>query len=111
SEETFEYDVRDEKALIAVLREQSKELAEKLKREDCSAGTVGVKIKRADFTVFGRQTHLEEPTRDPRRIFRAAIYCLRRAHLNGAPVRLLGLRVASLSAGEPRQTTLFDPPS
>ncbi|HVA26722.1 MAG TPA: DNA polymerase IV, partial [Candidatus Baltobacteraceae bacterium] len=63
SEETFEYDVRDEKALIAVLREQSKELAKKLKREDCSAGTVGVKIKRADFTVFGRQTHLEEPTR------------------------------------------------
>jgi DNA polymerase-4 len=111
SEETFEYDVRDENALIAVLREQAKELAEKLNREDCSAGTVGVKIKRADFTVFGRQTHLEEPTRDARRIFRAAVYCLRRAHLNGAPVRLLGLRVASLSLGEPKQITLFDSPS
>jgi len=108
SEETFEYDVRDEKALIAVLREQSKELAEKLNREDCSAGTVGVKIKRADFTVFGRQVHLEEPTRDVRRIFKAAVYCLRRAHLNGAPVRLLGLKVASLSLGEPKQIGLFE---
>jgi DNA polymerase IV len=108
SEETFEYDVRDEKVLISVLREQAKELAEKLNREDCSAGTVGIKVKRADFTVFGRQTHLEEPTRDVRRIFRAAMHCLRRAHLNGAPVRLLGLRVASLSAGEPKQTSLFD---
>ncbi len=111
SEETFEYDVRDENELIAVLREQAKELAQKLNREDCSAGTVGVKIKRADFTVFGRQTHLDEPTRDARRIFRAAVYCLRRARLNGAPVRLLGLRVASLSLGEPRQTNLFDAPS
>jgi DNA polymerase-4 len=107
SEETFEYDVRDEKKLIEVLKEQSRELAAKLEREECSASTVGVKIKRADFTTFGRQTHLSEPTRDVRRIFRAAVYCLRRAELGGAPVRLLGLRVASLSEGEPRQISLF----
>jgi DNA polymerase-4 len=108
SEETFEYDVRDERALIAVLREQAKELAAKLEREDCSAATVGVKIKRADFTTFGRQTHLEEPTRDPRQIFRSAVHCLRRAQLNGAPVRLLGLRVASLASGGPKQIGLFE---
>ena len=42
-----------------------------------------VKVKRGDFTVVGRQTHLAEPTRDARRIFRAAVYCLRRATLNG----------------------------
>ncbi len=108
TEETFEYDVRDERRLIDLLREQSRELAEKLERENCSASTVGVKIKRADFRVFGRQTHLEEPTRDARRIFRAALHCLRRADLNGTPVRLLGLRVASLSLGSPKQISLFD---
>ena len=108
SEETFEYDVRDEKVLVDVLREQAKELAAKLEREDCSAATVGVKIKRADFTTFGRQTHLEEPTRDARRIFKAAIHCLRRAQLNGSPVRLLGLRVASISGGAPKQIGLFE---
>jgi DNA polymerase-4 len=110
TEETFEYDVRDERRLIDLLREQSRELAEKLQREDCSASTVGVKIKGADFRVFGRQTHLLEPTRDGRRIFRAALHCLRRAELHGRPVRLLGLRVASLSAGEPAQISLFQNP-
>ncbi|HET9028715.1 MAG TPA: DNA polymerase IV [Candidatus Aquilonibacter sp.] len=108
SEETFEYDVRDEKLLIAALREQTRDIVGKLERENLSAATVGVKVKRADFRVFGRQTHLTEPTRDPRRIFRAAIHCLRRADLRGAPVRLLGLRVASLTEGEAKQIGLFD---
>ena len=107
TEETFEYDVRDEKQLIACLREHAKELAERLERETCSACTVGIKIKRADFSVYGRQTSLAEPTRDPRRIFRAAVYCLRRAQLNGAPIRLLGTKVASLIPGEPLQQSLF----
>lgn len=107
TEETFEYDVRDERQLIELLKEQSRELAAKLEREGCSASTVGVKIKRGDFRTLGRQTHLSEPTRDVRRIFRAAVWCLRRADLHGTPVRLLGLKVASLSTGEPRQIALF----
>jgi len=107
TEETFEYDVRDESALIAVLREQAKDLAERLERENAGARTVGVKLKLADFTLVGRQTHLAEPTRAARAIFRAALLCLRRARLEGAPVRLLGTRVASLVDGAPRQTSLF----
>jgi DNA polymerase-4 len=107
TEETFEYDVRDEDRLVDVLREQARELAESLEHERMVAQTVGVKIKRADFTIVGRQTHLAEPTRDPRRIFRAAVHCLRRAALEGTPVRLLGTRVASLVEGDSLQTTLF----
>jgi DNA polymerase-4 len=108
SEITFEYDVRDERRLMEVLREAAIEVAEKLEREGCSAATVGIKIKRADFRVFGRQTHLAEPTRNPRLIYRAAVHCLRRAELAGTPVRLLGLRVASLTFGEPRQISFFE---
>jgi DNA polymerase-4 len=108
SEETFEYDVRDERELIDALREQARDVAAKLAKEDCSASTVGVKIKLSDFRVFGRQTHLEEPTRDVRRIFRAALHCLRRAELADAPVRLVGLRVASLTLGESKQIDLFE---
>jgi DNA polymerase-4 len=108
TEETFEYDQSDETQLIRVLRGQAVELAEALERERIVAGTVGVKIKRADFTVVGRQTHLNEPTREARRIFRAAVYCLRRAVLDGAPVRLLGTRVASLAQGDALQTSLFE---
>jgi DNA polymerase IV len=108
SEETFEYDVRDEAVLIATIKSQAIEIAAKLERENLSAQTVGVKIKRSDFTTFGRQTHLAEPTRDVRRIYRAAVFCLRRAKLEGAPVRLLGTRVASFVEGEPMQPSLFE---
>ena len=108
TEETFEYDVRDERRLIDVLRVQARELAEALERERTVAQTIGVKIKRADFTIVGRQTHLTEPTRDARRIFRAAVHCLRRAALEGAPVRLLGTRVASLIEGDARKPASFD---
>ncbi|MBV9719679.1 MAG: DNA polymerase IV [Candidatus Eremiobacteraeota bacterium] len=107
TEETFEYDVHEERRLIEVLRTQARELAETLEGERAVAQTIGVKVKRADFTVVGRQTHLAEPTRDARRIFRAAVYCLRRATLEGVPVRLLGTRVSSLSEGDVLQTSLF----
>jgi DNA polymerase IV len=107
TEQTFEYDVQDERRLIDVLREQAIELAGELERERAVAQTIGVKVKRADFTIVGRQTHLAEPTREARRIFRAAVYCLRRAELHGRPVRLLGTRVASLIEGDARQISLF----
>jgi DNA polymerase-4 len=107
TEETFEYDVRDENRLIDLLRIQAKELAENLAHEGSIAQTVAVKVKRADFTIVSRQTHLTEPTRDARRIFRAAVYCLRRAALEGGPVRLLGTRVANLTVGDALQTSLF----
>lgn len=107
TEETFEYDVTDERELVALLRTQAIELAEKLERENLATQTVGIKIRRADFTTIGRQTHLDEPTRSARRIFRAAVWCLRRAELRESPVRLLGTRVASLRDGEPRQIGLF----
>jgi DNA polymerase IV len=108
SETTFEYDVRDERKLVEVLREMAIELAEKLECEECSASTVGIKIKRADFRIFGRQTHLAEPTRDARLIYRAALHCLQRAHLAGTPIRLLGLRVASITLGGAKQISLFE---
>lgn len=108
SEETFEYDLRDEARLLEVVKTQAIEIAEKLAREGLCAQTVGVKVKRADFGVLGRQTHLAEPTRDARRIYRAAKFCLQRADLRGTPVRLLGTRVASLTSGDALQASLFE---
>lgn len=107
SEETFEYDVRDEATLIRMLKEQARDVASKLEREGLYASTVGIKLKRADHTAVVRQTSLSEPTRDVRRIYKAAVYCLRRAGLADAPVRLLGTRVASLTIGESLQQSLF----
>lgn len=109
SEETFEYDARDEKPMIDALREQTRDVVRKLEREALYAQTVGVKIKLRDFTTLGRQTTLAEPTREPRAIFRAAVHCLRRAEVAGRPVRLIGLRVASFTTEASAQIGLFDP--
>jgi DNA polymerase-4 len=107
TEETFEYDVRDETRLREVLKEQAIDVAGTLEREGLSACTIGIKIKRADFKIVVRQTNLAEPTADARRIFTAAVHCLQRAELARTPVRLLGTRVASLVSGEPKQQSLF----
>lgn len=107
TEETFEYDAIEEYELLDLLRIQAQELSEKLEKEGLFTSTIGIKIKRNDWSVFGRQTHLAQPTRDAQRIFEASSYCLRRAGLNRMPVRLLGTRCATLTTEEPQQERLF----
>ena len=107
SEETFEYDVRDEAVILALLREQSGELSEGLKKRDMRAQTVGIKVKRSNFTVTGKQTTLTVPTNDAAEILAAAEWCWRNSGLQGVAIRLLGTRVASLTVGEERELRLF----
>jgi DNA polymerase-4 len=107
SEETFEYDIRDEGRILALIREQCDELAEGLKQRDLRAQTIGIKVKKSDFTVTGKQTTLTVPTNDAAEIRNAAEWCWHHSGLQGVPIRLLGTRVASLSIGEERELRLF----
>ena len=107
SEETFEHDVRDDAELRAVIHELSADVARRLEAHGLRGTTIGVKIKRADFTLLGRQTSLAVPTSDTAAIEAAALHCFERAGLDGAAVRLLGVRVASITQEPVRQTSLF----
>lgn len=107
TEETFEFDVREHARLREVLREQSAEIVERLRGHGFRGATIGVKIKGADFKVRTRQTKLAEPTDAAETIFAAAERCLARAHADGTPVRLLGIRIGDLTAGQARQIALF----
>ena len=107
TEETFEYDERDESAILALLRVQADELARDLQKEQLRGATVGVKIKRADHTITGRQTSLAVATNDADAIHDAAVWCWQRAGMRGVPIRLLGTRVASLTDEEARELRLF----
>src|ERR1700676_3344229 len=107
TEETFEYDERDEMRILALLRVQADELARDLQAKALRASTVGVKIKKADHTVTGRQTSLAVATNDADTIHDAAVWCWQRAGMYGVPIRLLGTRVASLTDEEPRELRLF----
>ena len=107
TEETFEYDVRDEARVVALLREQAAEVARDLQTRSLRATTIGVKVKRADFRIVGRQTSVAVPTDRADDIFAAALHCWQRCELAGRPIRLLGTRVAGLSEGAPPELSLF----
>jgi DNA polymerase-4 len=109
SETTFEYDVADEAELRAALCELAADVARRLRAHGLRGSTVGVKIKLTGFTILGRQTALAVPTDEPAAIEAAALHCLRRAGLDGATVRLLGVRVASLTEEPARELSLFAP--
>jgi len=106
SEETFEHDIVTIDELLPIVRTQAGELAQRLHDRGLRAYTVGVKVKLSDFSVVGRQTSLAQPTDDLRVINAAASFCLRRA-APSKPVRLIGVRVASLVALQARQIGLF----
>ena len=107
TEETFEYDERDESRVLALLRVQADELARDLQKEQLRGAKVGVKIKRADHTITGRQTSLAVATNDADAIHDAAVWCWQRSGMRGVPIRLLGTRVASLTDEEARELRLF----
>lgn len=107
TEETFEYDVREHERLREILREQSVDVVERLRRHGVRGSTVGVKIKSSTFKITSRQTRLSEPTDDPQLIFQAAERCLERGHAEGDPVRLLGIRVGDLTEETTQQLSLL----
>jgi DNA polymerase-4 len=106
TEETFEYDVREHAKLREVLGEQAAEIAERLRKHGLRGISVGVKLKGADFKITSRQTQLAEPTDDPAMILSAAVRCLERAHADGVPIRLIGIRIGELTEEPPRQIAL-----
>lgn len=108
TEETFDFDVRDEERIVALLRAQASELAGDLAAKGLRGATIGVKIKRADFTVTGRQTSVLVATRDADVVFAASLMCWRRTEMAGKPIRLLGTRIANLTEDTPRELALFD---
>ncbi|MDQ2908633.1 MAG: DNA polymerase IV [Candidatus Eremiobacteraeota bacterium] len=108
SEETFEYDLQGGAAeLRAALRELSTDVARRLALGGLRGSTVGVKVKRSNHTIVGRQTQLLVATDDPAVIEQAACRCLERAQLDGIAVRLLGIRVAALTDAPRRELSLF----
>ena len=107
TETTLEHDVSDIRAMLPIVRDQARELSDRLRDRALCAYTIAVKIKLSDFTITGRQTTLKQPTDDARVIGGAAAFCLRRSGVDGRGVRLLGVRVGSLVRRAAKQTSFF----
>jgi DNA polymerase IV len=97
-ETTFDHDLVGLAALEPVLEHLTAELCDTLAGEDRRGRTVGIKVRFADFRTVTRARTVGEPVNDCGRVLGLARDLLRELR-PGAPVRLLGVRVAGLDDG------------
>ena len=103
AEQTFSRDVKDLEQLVAVLREQAAEVAQRLAHEQLEAVTVHLKLRYADFTTITRSRTVSRGLRLPGEITDIGLHLLhQQAPL--PPIRLIGLGVSGLlTLHRPRQ--------
>ncbi len=98
-ETTFEDDlhpVRDRDALSRIFTDLCVRVAGDLERKGYVGKTIGLKLRYDNFKTVTRDCTLDEATRDPGTIRRAAGECLKRVPLDRR-IRLLGVRVGALT--------------
>ncbi len=107
AEETYDQDLSKPADMDRELLRLAERTATRLRKSALSAGTVQIKIRRADFTTYTRQQSVKPPTNGTDQIYDVA-----RALLNvwlasnpGARIRLLGVGGSKLAPAE--QADLF----
>ncbi|HEY3758823.1 MAG TPA: DNA polymerase IV [Solirubrobacteraceae bacterium] len=101
-ERTFDYDIGDHERLHEELTRMTGELCTSLRAHERRGRTIGIKVRLDDFSTVTRARTLDEPTCDERTVGEIA-HALLREYAPPRPVRLLGVRVAGLTAGAERE--------
>jgi DNA polymerase IV len=99
-ERTFDYDVREFSQLAESLAAMTRTLCDSLSANARSGRTIGIKVRLDDWTTVTRAHSIPEPTCDYDTVFAVALRLLRE-YAPARPVRLLGVRVAGLTHGQP----------
>jgi len=97
AEHTFLKDTGDKRVIAKILKEQAKEISERLDRKDLIAHTVQVKVRYSDFTTLTRQVTTQDAIVTSDAIFRLGAHLLKKENLVSQPLRLIGLGVSSLN--------------
>lgn len=101
AEETFAVDVDDPVRIRRELLRLAERVAARLRQGGHAGRTVGVKLRRADFSTVSRSRTLREPTDVARVLYGTACDLYAAAGLDGVRLRLVGVRVENLRpAGE-----------
>ncbi|MGV1035743.1 MAG: DNA polymerase IV [Candidatus Nanopelagicales bacterium] len=96
SERTFDSDIESDLVIERELRNQSHELARRLRASDLVARVVAVKLRYDDFSTVGRSHTLAASTDVAAEIFAAVRPMWAALREVGRPVRLVGVRVERL---------------
>ena len=107
-ERTFDTDIADRATLEAKLSELSVTLCERLQKADRRGRTIAIKVRLNDWTTVTRARTITVATNEEPVVARTALELLRE-YDPAKPVRLLGVRVASLAqpGGADAQLTLL----
>jgi DNA polymerase-4 len=106
-ETTFEQDLGDFAALVAVLGEQAAHLSARLAARALMARTITLKYRYPDFTSHTRSRTMADPTADGDAIREVALNLAEGAGLRERKVRLIGLSVSNfVGAGDSIQQRL-----
>jgi DNA polymerase-4 len=101
-ERTFDYDISDFAQLTESLAAMTRSLCDSLGHNGRSGRTIGIKVRLDDWTTITRARSIKQPTSDYETVAAVAMQLLRE-NAPERPVRLLGVRVAGLTHGEPAQ--------
>jgi len=104
---TFSRDVREQKYLEKIVREQSEEVARQLRKNELAGSTIKLKIRWPDFTTLTRQTTLNHRTDQAEEIAETALRLMNTVRKTDQYVRLIGVGVSGLGAPI-RQLGLWD---
>lgn len=107
AEETYDRDLSQQTDMNRELLRLTERTATRLRRAALNAGTVQIKIRRADFTTYTRQRSISPPTNGTDQMYALAKELLTTwlAANPGARIRLLGVAGSKLAAAE--QPDLF----
>ncbi|MBW4720130.1 DNA polymerase IV [Saccharothrix obliqua] len=109
AEETFEVDHFDRELLRRELLRLSERSAATLRERGLRGRTVSIKVRFADFTTITRAKTLRVATDVAQEVYRTAATLLDEQVPPGA-VRLIGVRIEQLVAGEGGEQLMFDAP-
>ncbi len=96
-ERTFDHDVQDPAMMREALGTMADELCASLAARARAGRTIGIKVRLDDFTTVTRARTVEQPTNDVEQVTSVALGLLHE-YAPERPVRLLGVRVAGLTA-------------
>ncbi|MEO6199527.1 MAG: DNA polymerase IV [Cryobacterium sp.] len=108
-EVTFEHDVTDVAHLRSEILRQADAVAARLRGAGLVGRTVVLKLRYADFSTVTRSRTLPEATSVGRRIYDEAVAVFDTLAASGIRVRLIGVRVEQLGAGDGQGLGLWDP--
>ncbi|TDM12059.1 DNA polymerase IV [Macrococcus lamae] len=107
-ETTFEVDKNDDEEILAIIRQLSQQVSDKLSRYDLSGDVITVKMKEFDFRATSKQLKLPYRISDATDIYNVCYDLYTSLKNPDRPIRLVGVSVGNLEERQFMNMTIYD---